>query len=480
MAEPPAERRSPINTIGASAAVAVLGAVVVWWAYQARSAAGVVGGAGILVLAAGGVGAGAGLRRRRVVRGAAIGATLGLVLAVVAVGALVAHGRSVDVGGDHRVEIDQPFAGIRYAWALDDGTVVALTDDTLLTVADDGTTTAGPETAAGTPFLVPHGGDAVGGVVTSGLDDEVVLRDAAGELVWRTALAVDDQPATRIEVAAADAEGRVAVQACIERRCALVGLDPEGREIWRRAADEVDLGVGAVVVDVPSDPDLRAAPPRLVVVGTAGGPAVEVDLATGDETELGAGGLVAVVGDTVTIFRLEGERCEVGIVRGGDDEETVEVPCRGGGLVSPTPTRSVVVQRQWDGAVAVATETGEVGSVEVGGGETIVTGDGVLVEKTRSSTQLRRVVQDEALATYDGWNMVAAGPDGLVLDRDRESGNPFAPERLREVAVVDPDTGEMCARLRLDTTFVSRASPLPGCRALLDPSEGPDLLVGGD
>jgi hypothetical protein len=477
VADEPVERASAINLIGASATVAALGAVVVWWAVSGRHPGGVVVGAGLLVLAAAGVGAGLGRPRERVRRGTLGGGGVALVVAVVAIGALVAQARSVDVGGDRTVELDEH---IEAAWAQGDA-IVAVTFDRVVTIDDeDGTTRNGSGLAIGDHVLTPSGA-----IVTRDTGGEIVLRDPQGAEVWRVAVSADDRPAERGEVIAADAEGRVAVRVCIEARCELVGIDAGGDESWRRPVDEAVVGEGTVVVDRPSDPDLHVAPSRLVVVEdpeAPGAEAVEIDLATGESTTLGAAGEVAVVDDVVTIARRTDDGCEVGIVRGDAPEETVTAPCFDSRLGTATPMGSVVVHEQLAGFVGIDVDSGEAATVAVdpaGGVRTTLTGDGIVVRAGLDGVELRSILDDTVLATFgDDWGLVASGPDGVVLERERESGNPFAPEELREVAVVDPASGEICARVRLDVPFLSRASPLPGCRAVLSPPDGPDVLIG--
>ena len=472
MADEPAERASAINLIGASATVAALGAVVVWWAVPGRHPGGVVVGSLLLVLAAGGIGAGLG--RPRHLRGALVGGGVALVVAAVAIGALVVQARSVDVGGDRRVELDER---IDVAWAQVDD-VAAVTFDRVVTIDDDGTTRGGSGIAVGDDVVVRAG---AGGVATRD-GGEIVLRDHEGAQVWRAAPTVDDRPAERVEVAAVDAEGRGAIRACTETRCDIVGIDADGGESWRRTADGAVVGVGPVAVDTLGPPGWREAPARLVVVDDPEAPdgrAVEVDLASGEETGLGAAGEPAVIGDVVTLARVRPDGCEVGITRGDADEETVTVPCIGDGFVTASPMGSVVVHRQGEGVLVVDVDTGEVALVEDVDVRTRLAGERTLVEVGADGIRLRDPVDDRTVATFDtSWGFVASGPDGVVLERRRDSGNPFAPEELREVAVVDPASGEICARVRLDVPSVSRASPLPGCRAVISPPDGPDVLVG--
>lgn len=476
MQEPTAERRSPIDVIGASAAVAALGVVVVWWAVAGRHPGGVVAGAVVLVLAAGGFGAGLGLRTSRVRRGAVGGAVVALVVAVGAVGALVVQARSVGVGGDRRVELDRR---VEAAWA-DGDEILAVTYDRLVGVDPaDGETDAGPGLAIGDHVVVLTGDG--GAATVDGV--EVVRRDHSGSELWRAGVDVEGGEPDRVELLAVDDEGRAAVRACIDARCELVGLDADGEETWRRSSDDAVAAEGSLVVDRPSDPDLRSAPARLVLLedpGGAGSEVIEVDLATGDETTLGAAGMPAVVGDVVTIARALPDGCQVGIIRGDDDEGVLTVPCPGDDQITrATASGSVVVHQQAGGVVAVDLDRNAAATVDAGDGvRATVAGDGVLVEQDADGITLRRIFGDEVIATYDGWGLVASGPDGVVIERPRRSDNPFAPERLREVAVIDPASGGICARVRLDVPFVSRASPLPGCRAILSPPDGPDLLVG--
>jgi hypothetical protein len=465
VADAPADRAAPrpsaINTVGASAVVETVGIVLVWWAVGARSPGWILAGTAVLVVAAAGIGVGLGV---------------GTVLAAIAIGLLVAQARSVGVGGPH-VALD---AGVEAAWAVDDE-VLGVAYESLATVTAGGEVQRAGETAVGRHTLVVAGG------VATVDREEVVVRGADGALVWRAPITVDGREPGVIDVAAVDADGRVAVLACVDPldgRCELVGLGADGAETWRRPADTAVPGVGPVVIDDEGGIDLAEAPTRLVVVDDPGAPdarLVEVDLATGAETDLGAAGEAAVVGAVVTVARVGPDGCEVAILRDGtgDDEEVVDVPCAGDRVGTPAPLGSVVVHRQRGAMVAVDVETGEAGSVEVGSDHRVVlAGAGLVAEQDPATVVVHDVLTGEAVASYDGWDLVSGGPDGLVLQRDRESGNPFAPEEVREVAVVDPDTGEICTRARLDVEYVDHASPLPGCRAIVSSATDGSTLVG--
>ena len=476
MADEPVERASAINLIGASATVAALGAVVVWWAVPGRHPGGVVVGSVLLVLAVAGIGAGVGHPRDRVLRGRWSVAVSPCVVATIVIGVLVAQARSVDVGGDRTVALDER---VEAAWAQGDA-VTAVTFDRVVTIDDDGTTRTGSGIAVGEDVVVRAG---AGGVATRD-GDEIVLRDRRGRpgLAGRPDRRRPSRRAGR--GGGRGRRGPGAIRACTETRCDIVGIDAGGAESWRRTADEAVVGVGPVAIDTVSPPGWREAPARLVVVddrAVSDGRAVEVDLASGDETDLGAAGEPAVIGDVVTIARVRPDGCEVGITRGEADEEVVTVPCVGDGFVTASPMGSVVVHRQGEGVLVVDVGSGEVAVVQDVDVRTRLAGERTLVEVGADGIRLRDPIDDRTVATFDpSWGFVASGPDGLVLEREREreSGNPFAPEELREVAVVDPASGEICARVRLDVRFVSRASPLPGCRAVVSPPDGPDVLVG--
>lgn len=480
MADAPADRAAPrpsaINTVGASAVVETVGIVVVWWAVGARRPGWVLAGTAVLVVAAAGIGAGLGRPRGRVVRGAVVGFGVGTALTAVAIGLLVAQARSVGVGGP-QVALDD---GVEAAWVVGDE-VVGVTYESVVTVTEDGEVRRGGETAVGRHTLVVAGGLAT----VDG--EEVVVRDADGALVWRAPITVDGREPGVIDVAAVAADGRAAVRACVDAldgRCDLVGLDADGAETWRRPADTAVLGIGPVVIDDEGGIDLAEAPIRLVVADDPEAPdarLVEVDLATGAETDLGAAGEAAVVGDVVTVARVGPDGCEVAILRDGTggDEEVVDVPCTGDRVGTPAPLGPVVVHRQREAVAAVDVETGEVGSVEVGSDHRVVlAGAGLVAEQDPATVVVHDLLTGEAVASYDGWDLVSGGPDGLVLQRDRESGNPFAPEEVREVAVVDPATGEICTRARLDVEYVDHASPLPGCRAIVSSATDGSTLVG--
>ncbi|HEU5150108.1 MAG TPA: hypothetical protein VFU19_06395 [Iamia sp.] len=473
MTDEPAARPSATDVLGPSAAVETLGIVVIGWAVADRRPLALVAGIALCVGAAAGIGAGLGRPRHRTRRGAALGLGAGLALAVLAVGALVVQARSVGVGGP-AADVEGRFEA---AWAAGDA-VVGATYDTVRVIGDDGTVGGGGEAATGRHVVLPSGGAAT-------VDDggDVVIRGDDGALVWRTTLTVDGRPTERLDVVAADAEDAAVVHACVEGRCDLVGIGADGREAWRRMVPETTgVGSGPVVVDVPGEPALREAPTRLVVVDepeAGDARAVEVDVVTGAEADLAPAGEVAVVGDVVTIARVRPDGCEVGIVRGGADEEVVDVPCAGDRFATATPIGTWVVHRQWGTVVAVDVTDGTVATTEVGTDHRVAfAGEGVLVEQDARRVVVRDLGDDAVLATHAGWDLVAGGRDGVVMERERESGNPFVPERLVEVAVVDPASGEVCARVRLDTPLVSGASPLPGCRAVVTPANGASVLVG--
>ena len=109
----------------------------------------------------------------------------------------------------------------------------------------------------------------------------------------------------------------------------------------------------------------------------------------------------------------------------------------------------------------------------------VVTHLSVIIEE--SGGRFRRVGGDAV--TYGGWSFEDADGDILVLRRDVDSRNPFrtsGDDDREEIAVVDLDTGLICARSDVVGWWVD-AIALPGCRALLtDQRSGTSWLVGPD
>ena len=432
--------------------------------------------------------------RRRVARNIGV---LGILVIATTAAALLWHASTVEVEEGAPVDVD--VFPVR-AWPASVGYVLHESNPEsdhmeLVAVGDDGTVLGRSPGDSGRLARVSAAGDVL---VFDDVDDSsrwfsatelTVARfeDSVLQEQWSRGFTVEgsDEVVEELDLVAHDQSGRSVVFGCASTAgCLLIGVDARGDELWRRSADGSQ----------PATPTETAhagrpwpVPEELVVIQDplAGDPEDNhpihaVDVATGTLTELTEGArLVAGTGLQVT-SRVEGDSCEIEVLREQQVAWRSDVPCSHDGgpphleLFGETATYA----GEQGELVVVDVLREELGSLPGRPSSHAISGSATTAERSADGTVvLRRIADDEVLFEADrSWRIGDVGVDSVVLHRERTSRNPFAPDRRTEVMVIDSRTASTCASTTLAGAYGSNRA-LAGCGALVE-VDGQTHLIG--